>query len=70
MKKILKLKIDYKNELLFYYFMVVRMVLIFIKFLFLFKELVFQNRIVCEYGEDYFIRVVFWDEDFEKISIV
>lgn len=59
-----------KNELPSHYSRVARMVLTPTKSLFLPKEPVFQNRIVREYGEDYFIRVVFRDEDFEKISTV
>lgn len=70
MKKTQKSKIDYKNELPSHYSMVARMVLTPTKSLFLPKEPVFQNRIVREYGEDYFIRVVFRDEDSEKISTV
>lgn len=63
-------KMNDKNELPSHYSRVARMVLTPTKSLFLPKEPVFQNRIVREYGEDYFIRVVFRDEDFEKISTV
>lgn len=40
------------------------------KLLYLPKELVFQNRILRQYGEEYFIKVVIRDEDFSKISMV
>ena len=53
-----------------HYFMVARVVLTPTKLLYLPKEPVFQNRILRQYGEEFFIRVVFRDEDFEKISNV
>lgn len=40
------------------------------KLLYLPKELVFQNRILRQYGEEFFIKVVIRDEDFSKISMV
>ena len=53
-----------------HYFMVARVVLTPTKLLYLPKESVFQNRILRQYGEEFFIRVVFRDEDFETISNV
>ena len=53
-----------------HYFMVARVVLTPTKLLYLPKEPVFKNRILRQYGEEFFIRVVFRDEDFEKISTV
>ncbi|XP_062593720.1 uncharacterized protein LOC134255214 isoform X2 [Saccostrea cucullata] len=38
------------------------------KFVFLPKEPVFQNRIVRQYEEDFFVRLVYRDNNFEKIS--
>lgn len=61
---------NFDHDLPPHYSMVARMVLTPTRSLFLPKEPMFQNRIVREYGEDFFIRVVFRDEDFEKISTV
>nr|XP_022298525.1 RNA-dependent RNA polymerase 2-like isoform X1 [Crassostrea virginica] len=40
------------------------------KLIYLPKEPVFQNRILRQYGEDYFIKVLIRDDDFEKLSNV
>lgn len=57
-------------ELPLHYSMVARMVLTPTKSFFLPKEPVFQNRLIRKYGEDFFIRVVLRDEDFDKVSNV
>lgn len=68
MKKRTLTKFD--HDLPPHYSMVARMVLTPTRSLFLPIEAMFQNRLVREYGEDFFIRVVFRDEDFEKINTV
>ena len=50
--------------------MVPRIVITPTKLLCLPKEPVFQNRILRQYGDEFFIKVVFRDEDFSKISMV
>lgn len=57
-------------DVLSHYYIVGRMILTPTKTLFLPKEPVFQNRILREYGADFFIRVVYRDEDFEKMNTV
>ena len=47
-----------------------RIVLTPTKMLYLPKELVLQNRILRQYGEEFFIKVVFRDDDFNKISTI
>lgn len=53
-----------------HYSMVAQIVITPTKYFFLPKEPVFQNRLIRKYGEDFFIRVVLRDEDFEKVSTV
>ena len=50
--------------------LVARVMLTPTKLLYLPKEPVFQNRILRQYGEDYFIKVLIRDDDFEKLSNV
>lgn len=59
-----------ENELPPHYSLVARMILTPTRSLFLPKEPVFQNRLLREYGEDFFIKVVFRDDDFKKINSV
>ncbi|XP_061186419.1 LOW QUALITY PROTEIN: uncharacterized protein LOC133194482 [Saccostrea echinata] len=50
------------------YSMVRRVLLTPTKFIFMPKEPVFQNRIFRQYNEDFFVRLVYRDDNFEKIS--
>ncbi|XP_061186417.1 uncharacterized protein LOC133194480 [Saccostrea echinata] len=50
------------------YSMVRRVLLTPSKFVFMPKEPVFQNRIVRQYNEDFFVRLVYRDDNFEKIG--
>ena len=52
------------------YCKVPRIVLTPTKLLYLPKEPVLQNRILRQYGEEFFIKVVFRDDDFNKISTI
>lgn len=58
----------FDNKVFKNYIMVWRVVFILFRLILLFKELVYFNRILCKYNVDYFIWLVYWDEDFEKIS--
>lgn len=52
------------------YSMIRRMVLTPTKHVFYPKEPIVQNRIIRQYAEEYFIRIVFRDEDYEKVSAI
>lgn len=65
-----KSPITVENEVPSHFYMVGRMILTPTKTVFLPKEPVFQNRILREYGPDFFIRVVYRDEDFDKMNTV
>ncbi|XP_061173523.1 uncharacterized protein LOC133182687 [Saccostrea echinata] len=47
-----------------------RMVLTPTKHVFYPKEPIFQNRIIRQYDEEYFIRIVFRDEDYERVNAI
>ncbi|XP_056022216.1 uncharacterized protein LOC125649620 [Ostrea edulis] len=52
------------------YSMIRRMVLTPTKHVFFPKEPIVQNRIIRHYEEEYFIRIVFRDEDYERVSAI
>ncbi|XP_056022215.1 uncharacterized protein LOC125649621 [Ostrea edulis] len=52
------------------YSMIRRMVLTPTKHVFFPKEPIVQNRIIRQYEEEYFVRIVFRDEDYERVSAV
>lgn len=52
------------------YSLIRRMVLTPTKHVFYPKEPIVQNRIIRQYEEEYFIRIVFRDEDYERVSAI